>query len=86
MLKVNSKKPVMRKLFFTAIAAFTLFFADAQTLTTPQPSPSQTIKQNFALGSVEITYSRPGIKGRKIFGGLVPFEKYGGRAPMMPMC
>jgi Protein of unknown function (DUF2911)/Tetratricopeptide repeat len=65
----------MRKLFFTVIAAFTLCLADAQTLTTPQPSPTQTIKQNFGLSNVELSYSRPGIKGRKIFGDLVPFGK-----------
>lgn len=65
----------MKKLFITAIAAFTLFAADAQTLTTPQPSPTQTIKQNFGLASIELSYSRPGMKGRKIYGDLVPFGK-----------
>ena len=65
----------MRKLFITALAVCTLFIADAQTLTTPQPSPTQTIKQNFGLSSIELSYSRPGIKGRKIFGDLVPFGK-----------
>ena len=48
--------------------------ADAQ-LKTPAPSPTQTIKQDFALSSIELSYSRPGMKGRKIFGDLVPFEK-----------
>jgi hypothetical protein len=65
----------MKKLFITAIAAFTLFAVDAQTLTTPQPSPTQTIKQNFGLASIELSYSRPGMKGRKIYGDLVPFGK-----------
>ena len=64
----------MKKIFITAIAVFTLFIAEAQ-LTTPQPSPTQTVKQNFALSSVELSYSRPGMKGRKIFGDLVPFGK-----------
>jgi len=64
----------MKKLFFTVIAVLTLFFADAQ-LNTPQASPTQIIKQNFALSTVELSYSRPGIKGRKIFGDLVPFGK-----------
>ena len=63
----------MKKIFITAIAAFTLLVTDAQTLTTPQPSPTQTIKQNFGLSSIELSYSRPGMKGRKIFGDLVPF-------------
>lgn len=63
----------MKKLFITSIAVWIMFFADAQTWKAPQTSTTQTIKQNFALSSIEITYSRPGIKGRKIFGGLVPF-------------
>lgn len=39
----------------------------------PAPSPNQTIKQDFGLSSIELTYSRPGAKGRKIFGDLVPY-------------
>ncbi|MBK9485148.1 MAG: DUF2911 domain-containing protein [Chitinophagaceae bacterium] len=42
---------------------------------TPQPSPTQTVKQNFSLGSIELNYSRPAKKGRKIMGDLVPFGK-----------
>lgn len=64
----------MKKLILLISAAFILFAADAQ-LTTPQPSPTQTIKQNFGLSSIELSYSRPGVKGRKIFGELVPFGK-----------
>jgi len=64
----------MKKIFLTAIAAFILFAADAQ-LKTPAPSPTQTVKQDFGLSSVELSYSRPGMKGRKIYGDLVPFGK-----------
>lgn len=49
--------------------------AMAQGIKTPAPSPTQTMKQDFALSSIEITYSRPAAKGRKIFGDLVPFGK-----------
>jgi hypothetical protein len=41
----------------------------------PAPSPTQTIKQEFGVGSIELTYSRPAAKGRKIFGDLVPYNK-----------
>lgn len=64
----------MRKLLLTAVACISLFIADAQ-LRTPAPSPTQTIKQDFGLGSIELSYSRPGIKGRKVFGDLVPYGK-----------
>lgn len=47
--------------------------AMAQGIKTPAPSPTQTIKQDFALSSIELNYSRPTAKGRKIFGDLVPF-------------
>lgn len=47
----------------------------AQGIKTPAPSPTQTLKQDFALSSIEVTYSRPAAKGRKIFGDLVPFGK-----------
>ena len=65
----------MKKIFITAFAVSTLLFAEAQTLTTPQSSTTQTIKQNFGLSFIELTYSRPGVKERKIFGDLVPFGK-----------
>ncbi len=64
----------MKKLFIAAFAVCTLFTADAQ-LKTPAPSPTQTIKQDFGLSTVELSYSRPVMKGRKIFGDLVPFGK-----------
>lgn len=41
----------------------------------PAPSPGQTIQQDFALGSIEVKYSRPAAKGRKVFGDLVPMNK-----------
>jgi hypothetical protein len=47
--------------------------AGAQTLRTPAPSSTQSIKQDFGMGSVELNYSRPSAKGRKIMGDLVPF-------------
>jgi Protein of unknown function (DUF2911) len=63
----------MKQLLTTAIAVFTLFTVSAQPLTTPAPSPTQTIKQNFGLSAIELSYSRPSMKGRKVFGDLVPF-------------
>lgn len=33
----------------------------------PAPSPSQTISQAFGLGKIEVTYSRPSVKGRTLF-------------------
>lgn len=66
---------IMKKIFLLAAAAFIFLSSDAQQLNTPQPSPTATIKQNFALSNIEISYSRPGVKGRKVFGDLVPYGK-----------
>lgn len=62
----------MKRITMLICAAMILLAADAQ-LNTPQPSPTQTVKQNFALSSIELSYSRPAMRGRKIFGDLVPF-------------
>ena len=62
----------MKKLIFSVIVACVLFTAEAQ-LKTPAPSPTQNVKQDFGLASIELSYSRPAVKGRKIFGDLVPY-------------
>lgn len=65
----------MKKLLLVALVAGSFSFANAQQLRTPAPSPAQTIKQDFGLSDIELSYSRPGIKDRKIFGDLVPYGK-----------
>lgn len=39
----------------------------------PAASPAATIKQVVGVTSVEVEYSRPSMRGRSIFGGLVPY-------------
>lgn len=39
----------------------------------PAASPACTLKQRVGLTDIEINYSRPGVKGRAIFGGIVPY-------------
>jgi hypothetical protein len=43
------------------------------TVDFPAASPACTIKQRVGLTDVEVVYSRPGIKNREIFGGLIPY-------------
>lgn len=59
-------------LFFVSACAF--LYSNAQ-IKMPAPSTTQTIKQDFALGNIELIYSRPNAKGRKIYGNLVPYNK-----------
>jgi tetratricopeptide (TPR) repeat protein len=65
----------MKRILLALAMGFAACTVSAQALKTPSPSSTQTIKQEFGLGSVELSYSRPNIKGRKVFGDLVPFGK-----------
>ncbi|MDP9076670.1 MAG: DUF2911 domain-containing protein [Bacteroidota bacterium] len=47
--------------------------SNAQAPRIPEASPTQTIIQDFGLGKITITYSRPAVKGRVIFGGINPY-------------
>ncbi|AXG70627.1 hypothetical protein KORDIASMS9_02868 [Kordia sp. SMS9] len=42
---------------------------------TPQPSPTAKVEQKVGLTDVTLEYSRPAMRGRKIFGGLVPYDQ-----------
>jgi tetratricopeptide (TPR) repeat protein len=63
------------KLLKVLVVTLITFGATAQGIKVPTKSPAQTIKQEFALSSVEIDYSRPSAKGRKIFGDLEAYGK-----------
>lgn len=64
----------MKKIFL--LAAFSGFVLCSQAqIKTPAPSPQQTVKQEFGLSNVELSYCRPAVKGRKVFGDLVPYGK-----------
>jgi tetratricopeptide (TPR) repeat protein len=65
----------MKKIVLAACFLSAALFTNAQQLRTPQPSTTTLVKQDFGLGTIELSYSRPNMKGRKIFGDLVPFDK-----------
>jgi tetratricopeptide (TPR) repeat protein len=72
-MKINN---IMKTMGIILLFQFSLSAnAIAQTLKTPAPSPLQTIEQAFGLSNVKIEYSRPSVKGRVIFGDLVPYGK-----------
>lgn len=62
----------MKKLL-SIFAVIALSFSVNAQIKTPQPSPTAKLQQQVGLTDVTIEYSRPGVKGRKIFGGLEPF-------------
>lgn len=68
----------MRKAKLYLFAAFLTcaslnLFAQQQEPRIPEASSTQTIIQDFGLGKITVTYSRPNVKGRKIFGGINPY-------------
>lgn len=63
-------KKVFNSFLFCAIFAIPGF----SQVRMPSPSPTQFLKQDFALSSIELTYSRPGLKGRNVFGTVVMYD------------
>ncbi len=64
----------MKKIQLTLLLCLVGVMSFAQ-IKTPQPSPTASFKQAFGLGEISVNYSRPQVKGRVIFGDLVPFDK-----------
>lgn len=49
--------------------------AFAQALTTPRVSPPARVEQTVGLTTVAVTYHRPAVGGRALWGGLVPYDE-----------
>ncbi len=63
----------MKRLLITALLAISVSAYSQFTL--PAASPRQKVEQQFSMSKITVDYSRPRVKGRKIFGDLVPFGK-----------
>ncbi len=57
-----------------AISLASALLSQAADLQFPAPSPGCTLKQRVGLTDIEVVYSRPSMKGRQIYGGLVPYN------------
>ncbi len=56
------------------LAALMSVPAQSQGIATPRPaSPAATVSQTIGVSTVSVTYSRPSVKSREIWGALVPF-------------
>ncbi|WP_422859721.1 DUF2911 domain-containing protein [Flagellimonas sp. S174] len=64
----------MKKLVVFMFALTLCLSAEAQ-LQTPQPSPSSKLTQTVGLTEVAVEYARPSMRGRAVFGNLVPYDK-----------
>ena len=64
----------MKKLVCSLFIGASMMFATAQ-IEAPQASPFSKVEQKVGLTDVTVEYSRPNMRGRTIYGDLVPFDK-----------
>jgi len=69
----------MKNLIMILVSGAALFFAsslhaqEARKIEFPQASSLASVKERVGVTDVSIEYSRPDVRERKIFGGLVPY-------------
>ncbi|MEY4939561.1 MAG: hypothetical protein RIQ93_1296 [Verrucomicrobiota bacterium] len=70
---MNALTPARWLLTSALLAGMALAQPVAPKIDFPAPSPAGSLKQRVGLTDIEVSYYRPGMKGRKIFGGLEPY-------------
>ena len=60
---------------FAAVLLMGLLSLSVTAQDLPQPSPHATFNQRVGVTDISMDYSRPAVRGRDIWGGLVPFDK-----------
>jgi hypothetical protein len=71
--QADAPEVFMRLLASAFLLVFLVAASFAQRLNVPTLSPQAEVTQEVALSEVKLSYARPSAKGRKVFGGLVPF-------------
>jgi hypothetical protein len=71
----TAQSALMAAVLLGAIAPLAIAQTTPPALQLPAPSQKSTLEQRVGLTDVKIVYSRPGVKGRVIWGGLVPYDK-----------
>jgi hypothetical protein len=66
----------MKKSLLIVVIALMFLAAEAQ-VQTPAPSPAGSVSSTIGLTDVKIEYSRPRLKGRKVFGEKDVMHPYG---------
>jgi len=67
-------KHVLLSFLFVAATGMAAL-AQEQPLKIPSLSPTEKMSQEFSTSSIDITYSRPSMRGRVIFGDIIPYGK-----------
>jgi len=66
--------PICRLSLLALVLGLAVAALPAQPLELPQVSPKCVVTQTIGTTTVTLTYCRPGVKGREIWGGLVPWD------------
>ena len=62
------------RIFQSFLLAFISITGFSQGVTTPRtPSPASEVAQTIGISRVTVNYSRPSVKGREVWGKLVPY-------------
>lgn len=64
----------MKKIIFI-VCFLSGLWSFGQNFSYPMASPRQVITQQFSVSQITVDYGRPSVRGRKIFGELVPYGK-----------
>ena len=67
------KKPISIKHALVLLAAIMSVNVWAQVTTPRTPSPASKVSQTIGISTVTVKYSRPSVKGREVWGKLVPY-------------
>jgi len=70
---MNSKTLLFALIFALGLVFASRLSAQTPTVNFPAASPACTLKQRVGLTDIDVVYSRPGVKDRIIFGGIVPY-------------
>jgi hypothetical protein len=66
--------PKLIKAALVAVMLAAVVIVHSQGITTPRtPSPAAVVAQNIGISTVTVNYSRPAVKGREVWGTLVPY-------------
>src|ERR1700704_2759293 len=79
---------IQKRLYASLAAVLFVFVIGVQIgsaqVRTPRPSPKASVMQTIGVTDVTITYSRPGVKGRTIWGDPLPEQAGPKGAPIVP--
>lgn len=60
-------------LVFTLVGGLNIGAHAQENFHMPQASPGITIDQNFSTSFIKLDYSRPALRGREVFGEMIPY-------------